>query len=60
MGSLRAFYHVGFFRFPLVPKNAAKWVPAAIMIAEASIDDVERLVLEAIAARSDAEAVTVG
>lgn len=33
---------------------------AALMIAEASIEDVERLVLEAIAARRDAEAVTVG
>ena len=32
----------------------------AIEIARASIDDVERMVLEAIAARRDAEAVTVG
>ena len=32
----------------------------AIEIAEASIDDAERMVLEAIAARRDAEAVTVG
>ena len=32
----------------------------AIMIAEASIDDAERMILEAIAARLDAEAVTAG
>ena len=32
----------------------------AIEIAQASIDDAERMVLEAIAARRDAEAVTVG
>ena len=32
----------------------------AIVIAEASIDDAERMVLEAIAARREAEAVTVG
>lgn len=32
----------------------------AIDIARASIDDVERMVLEAVAARQDAESVTVG
>ena len=32
----------------------------AIVIAEASIDDAERMILEAIAARREAEAVTVG
>jgi hypothetical protein len=33
---------------------------AAIMIAQASIDDAELMILEAIAARLDAEAVTTG
>jgi hypothetical protein len=32
----------------------------AVVIAEASIDDAERMILEAIAARREAEAVTVG
>jgi cell division septum initiation protein DivIVA len=41
-------------------QEAEECAGIAIVIALASIDDAERMVLEAIAARRDAEAVTVG
>ena len=41
-------------------QKAENYAGVAIEAAEASIDEVERMVLEAIAARLDAEAVTVG
>ena len=40
--------------------RAERCVEAALMLAEASIDDAEWMILEAIAARRDAEAVTNG
>lgn len=41
-------------------QKAEDYAGIAIVIAQASIDDAERMVLEAIAARREAEAVTVG
>jgi hypothetical protein len=41
-------------------KLAERCVDLALMLAEASIDDAEWMILEAIAARRDAEAVTGG
>jgi len=41
-------------------QKAENCAEIAIMLARASIDDAERMILEAIAARLDAEAVTVG
>jgi len=41
-------------------RQAEESVGIAIMLAEASIDDVERMVLEAIAARREADAATSG
>ena len=41
-------------------KKAEDCAGIAIAIVQASIDDAERLILEAIAARRDAEAVTIG
>jgi hypothetical protein len=41
-------------------QKAEDFAEIAIVIAQASIDDAERMVLEAISARRDAQAVTVG
>jgi hypothetical protein len=41
-------------------QTAEDYAGVALEVAEASFDDAERMVLEAIAARRDAEAVTIG